>query len=278
MMRKVLSILTVLLICLSLAVPAFATDAVYVPSITAKPAPELDLSTQEGTGEPMIQVKDENKEVVHVSPVESLVITPVADVMADEGVRISEEASETLKEAFETLDTKGAEVFEEVPELVQMVQEADIKVEDLVVMDLFDVSILNEELEEYVNVEGNSIELTFAMNIPADQVVYVMVFKENKWQLAQSAVNNGDGTVTCVFEHFCPVAILTAPIVTVEETEAAEEAAPEAETQAAAAPEAPAAPAAQEQSASFPWWVILVAAVVAIILVITKGKKSKEKV
>ena len=275
-MRKVLSILTVLLICLSLAVPAFAAEEVYVPSITAKPAPELDQSTQDATGIPVIQVKDEKQEIVHVSPIENLVVTPVANVMADEEVRISEEAQEILKEAFETLDTKGVEVFEEVPELVQLIQEADIKVEDLVVMDLFDVTILNEELEEYLNVEGNTIELTFAMNLPADQEVYVMVFKNSQWILAESAVNNGDGSVTCAFEHFCPVAILTAPVVTVEETEPAVEVAPEAETETQ--PAAPEAPAVQEQSASFPWWIILVVAVVVIVLIVVKGKKSKEKV
>lgn len=278
-MRKVLSILTVLLICLSLAVPAFAAEEVYVPSITAKPAPELDQSTQEGTGVPAIQVKDEKEEIVHTSPVENLVVTAVAAVMGEQEVKISEEAVETLKTAFETLDTKGVEVFKEVAELVQLAEEANVNVEDLVVMDLFDVTILNTELEEYLNVEGNTVELTFAANIPAEQVVYVMVFKDSKWQLAESAVNNGDGSITCVFEHFCPVAILTAPMATVEESAAVEEVVSEPEAQAPAAPEAPAAaPAAQEQSASFPWWVILVAAVVVVVLVITKGKKSKEKV
>ena len=250
MMRKALCLLTAMLLCLSLTIPVFAAEAVYVPSITAKPAPELEHSVQEGTGEPMIHVKNEEKEIVHASPVENLVITSVAEVMAEQPVRISEEAQEVLKEAFETLDTKGAEVFAEIPELVQKAQETNIKVENLVVVDLFDVTILNEELERYLNVEGHTVELTFARDIPADQQVYVMVFKENKWQLAEEAVNNGDGTITCTFEHFCPVAILTAP--------------------ASAAVE----PEVQTQNAVFPWWILLVAAAVVVTVLVVKGKKK----
>ena len=257
MMRKVFCLLTALMLCLTLTVPAFAADAVYVPSITAKPAPELNTTVQDDAGRPVIQVKNEEKEVVHSSPVENLVITSVAEVMAEEYVRISEEAQNTLKEAFEVLETKGAETFAEIPELVQQAQEANVKVENLVVVDLFDVTILNEELEKYLNVEGHTVELTFARDIPADQQVYVMVFKENKWQLIENVVNNGDGTITCTFEHFCPVAILTVPPVIAEETEPVE------------------VPAAQT---SFPWWIVLVVAVAVILLLVIKGKKSKNKV
>jgi hypothetical protein len=32
-----------------------------------------------------------------------------------------------------------------------------------------------------------------------------MTYKNNEWNPVVSTVNNGDGTVTCTFEHLCPV-------------------------------------------------------------------------
>ena len=270
-MKRWMSILTALLICLSLAVPAFAAEVDYVPSITAKPAPELDGTGADADGLPVIEVKDENKEVVHTSPVQHLFITSVAEVMGDDPVAISEEKVEALKEAYTVLDDPDLNIFELVPELAEIV-EAGVK--EMVVMDLFDVTIVNEELEQHLNKDGHTIELTFDVNVPADQAVYVMVFKENKWQLIESAVNNGDGTVTCVFEHFCPVAILTVPPVVAEETEPATEAAAEPEAPAQTQPQTP---AVQEEApaGSFPWWIILIVIVVAVLIPVLKSKKKK---
>ena len=40
-MKRIIGLITVLVLCFALAVPAFATSNTFVPSITAKPAPEL---------------------------------------------------------------------------------------------------------------------------------------------------------------------------------------------------------------------------------------------
>lgn len=69
-MGKVISMITVFVLCFTLAVPAFASRVGFVPSITAKPAPELVVGgenlTLDGTGAddivdmPVIEVKNEN--------------------------------------------------------------------------------------------------------------------------------------------------------------------------------------------------------------------------
>ena len=40
-MKKIVCLLTVLLLCMSLVVPVFATETGFVPSITYKPYPEI---------------------------------------------------------------------------------------------------------------------------------------------------------------------------------------------------------------------------------------------
>ena len=52
--------------------------------------------------------------------------------------------------------------------------------------------------------------LTFDLDIEANKEVCVMTYKNSEWAPIKKVVNNGDGTVTCTFEHLCPVAISVA--------------------------------------------------------------------
>ena len=40
-MKRIISLFIILVLCLSLAAPAFATETGFVPSITYKPSPEI---------------------------------------------------------------------------------------------------------------------------------------------------------------------------------------------------------------------------------------------
>ena len=290
-MRKVISMITVFVLCFTLAVPAFASSVGFVPSITAKPAPELVVGgenlTLDGTGAddivdmPVIEVKNENQEVVYQAPVVDLVVTAVSQVQADDSsLVISEEAAEILKEAYEQLNDEDFRLAENIPDQIEQLKDMGLDEENVnaaVVTALFDVTILTEELETYLAEEGNTVDLTFKADIPAGHTVVVMVYKESKWQLIENVAVNGDGTITCTFAHFCPVAILTVPMAVeaAEETvaaEAATEAAPEA------APEATADAAVQpaEDNGGFAWWWIVLVAVVAVAGVVLKSKGSKK--
>lgn len=290
-MRKVISMITVFVLCFTLAVPAFASSVGFVPSITAKPAPELVVGgenlTLDGTGVddivdmPVIEVKNENQEVVYEAPVVDLVVTAVSQVQADDSsLVISEEAAEILKEAYEQLNDEDFRLAEKIPEQIEQLKDMGLDEENVnaaVVTALFDVTVLTEELETYLAEEGHTVDLTFKADVPAGHTVVVMVYKESKWQLIENVAVNGDGTITCTFAHFCPVAILTVPMAVeaAEETvaaEAATEAAPEAAPEAAA--DATVQPA--EDNGGFAWWWIVLVAVVAVAGVVLKSKGSKK--
>lgn len=283
--------ITVFVLCFTLAVPAFASSVGFVPSITAKPAPELVVGgenlTLDGTGAddivdmPVIEVKNENQEVVYQAPVVDLVVTAVSQVQADDSsLVISEEAAEILKEAYEQLNDEDFRLAEKIPEQIEQLKDMGLDEENVnaaVVTALFDVTVLTEELETYLAEEGHTVDLTFKADVPAGHTVVVMVYKESKWQLIENVAVNGDGTITCTFAHFCPVAILTVPMAeaAAEETvaaEAATEAAPEAAPEAAA--DAAVQPA--EDNGGFAWWWIVLVAVVAVAGVVLKSKGSKK--
>lgn len=289
-MRKVISMITVFVLCFTLAVPAFASSVGFVPSITAKPAPEVVVGgenlTLDGTDAddiadmPVIEVKNENQEVVYEAPVVDLVVTAVSQVQADDSsLVISEEAAEILKEAYEQLNDEDFRLAEKIPEQIEQLKDMGLDEENVnaaVVTALFDVTVLTEELETYLAEEGHTVDLTFKADVPAGHTV-VMVYKESKWQLIENVAVNGDGTITCTFAHFCPVAILTVPMAVeaAEETvatEAATEAAPEAAPEAAA--DATVQPA--EDNGGFAWWWIVLVAVVAVAGVVLKSKGSKK--
>ena len=290
-MRKVISMITVFVLCFTLAVPAFASSVGFVPSITAKPAPEVVVGgenlTLDGTDAddiadmPVIEVKNENQEVVYEAPVVDLVVTAVSQVQADDSsLVISEEAAEILKEAYEQLNDEDFRLAEKIPEQIEQLKDMGLDEENVnaaVVTALFDVTVLTEELETYLAEEGHTVDLTFKADVPAGHTVVVMVYKESKWQLIENVAVNGDGTITCTFAHFCPVAILTVPMAVeaAEETvaaEAATEAAPEAAPEAAA--DAAVQPA--EDNGGFAWWWIVLVAVVAVAGVVLKSKGSKK--
>ena len=283
--------ITVFVLCFTLAVPAFASSVGFVPSITAKPAPEVVVGgenlTLDGTDAddiadmPVIEVKNENQEVVYEAPVVDLVVTAVSQVQADDSsLVISEEAAEILKEAYEQLNDEDFRLAENIPEQIEQLKDMGLDEENVnaaVVTALFDVTVLTEELETYLAEEGHTVDLTFKADVPAGHTVVVMVYKESKWQLIENVAVNGDGTITCTFAHFCPVAILTVPMAVeaAEETvaaEAATEAAPEAAPEAAA--DATVQPA--EDNGGFAWWWIVLVAVVAVAGVVLKSKGSKK--
>lgn len=319
-MRKVISLLVAVVLCAVMAVPAFAADVEFVPSITAKPAPEIIGDSQsdavEGSGtdkveEPVIIVKDENEEVVYQAPVQHLVVTAVSQIQDDTAeVTISEEAVQTLQQAYEQLNDESFVLLTEVPELVEELQvkaeeqvraqleaqgadaetiesavaalkENTVLADTAVVTALFDVTVLTEELEEYLNVEGHTVDLTFEVDIPQGHTVVVMVYKHDKWQTVENVAVNGDGTITCTFEHFCPVAIMTVPLAqAVEDAIAAvapEYAAPA--TTPAASSDASQAPVAAATVASakagFAWWWVVLAAI-AVAGVVLSGKRAKK--
>lgn len=179
-MKKGMVAIALLAICLSLICPAFAAEDTFVPSISYKDGPEIinaELETEE------------------VEP--CLVVTSLKGA-AEKSTDISQDSRDLLLEVYEKLNS------------------GEMKLptgEGFVIRELVDVSwkqvgCVEEEHthEEDLNKEGVTVTIALDMGIDANTDILVYAYHDGQWEPIKSAVNNGDGTVTCEFEHFCPVA------------------------------------------------------------------------
>lgn len=194
-MKKILSCAVVLALLLALCLPAMATE--FTPSVTNKPSPDIVL-VNDDDGDPSYGVilDLEGNVVSYVKP-ECLVITAVAD--AETSPYIPAASKALLLDVYDKLNsgamTLPYEKFNAGPDASKMV-----------VRDLFDATFLCEEHPAALEPEGTVFQITFDLGVEADQDVYVMTYKNNEWNPIVKAVNNGNGTVTCTFEHLCPIA------------------------------------------------------------------------
>lgn len=187
-MKKFVMLLVAVMLVASLACPAFAAENGFVPSITYKGAPDVVL-TEDAEGNPAVGViTDAEGEVLSYVAEGALKVTP----LSGEG-----EIAAELKDIYEEL----------LAGTMTLPYEGD---EDMVIMDLVDVSWVSEDDADLVEPEGAVFTVTFNLGVAADVKVTVMTYKNDAWNPVEKVVNNGDGTVTCTFEHLCPVAFSVA--------------------------------------------------------------------
>ena len=188
-MKKFIVCLVVMMLCLSMAAPAFATD--FTESVEYKDAPTI------------VPIVDEDGNIVSYLDEDCIVITSVAD--ADISTEIPKDAKNLLLWLYQQL-MKGD--MKMPYELHNPTYDSD----DMVIRDMFDVTFLCGDHPEMLEKAGVVLVLTFDLGVKPGQDVSVMTYKEEDggWADIHDIVNNGDGTVTCVFEHLCPVAFSVA--------------------------------------------------------------------
>lgn len=168
-MRKVLTVLAVVVLSMALSLNAFAVG--FVGSATAEQAPTIvggettDGDSEGGSG---------------------LVVVPVAG--ADES-DLTEEQKEELKSAYDQL-SKGEMTY---PEEVGKTLGDNAAVKDLFYLD--------GELTE-----GETTEVTLDAGVAAGEKVVVAVLVDGEW-VTVPAVNNGDGTITLTLDTLGTIAI-----------------------------------------------------------------------
>ena len=195
-MKKLISILIVVMLCLSLIVPAYAAEDTFVPSISEKDSIQLVPGTDEN-GDPSYGcIADEDGQVLDHIEEPCLVITPISRVNKEED--IPDASKQTLIAVYNQLKDGTMQIPYEI-------FSSDLDADEMVVRELIDVSWLCEEHPEMLE-NGATISLTFNLGVAAGDKVYVSTYKHNKWNPVLKTVNNGDGTVTCTFTGFCPVA------------------------------------------------------------------------
>lgn len=199
-MKKKLSalLLTAALVCVS-AVPAFADN--FTPSVTQKEAPKVVATkTADGTEVGAIIYDKDGNEVEGI-PMDQIKVIPIS----------SSEASDELKKANDEIKNAASlkDICPEVETTLAGIT-SDVKVEDLVVSDLFEV-ILPEEAQKKLEEDGNTLAIKFDLGAKQGELLMSMVNCDGtKWEMVdQKGINtNSDGTVNMTFDKFCPVAFI----------------------------------------------------------------------
>ena len=192
-MKKVICLLIVLMLCLSMAAPAFAAEDDFVPSISYKDGPEI------------IKGEQDEKDVT-----DCLIVTTIKEA-EDKVTEITQYDCDLLLDVYDKL----------------MKDEMRLPLEnDYVIRDLVDVSYKYNDCRtaeghgnkpEELKAPGKTVTIVFDMGLAAHEKLIVMTYIENPnartsegtWVPVESVVNNGDGTLTVVFEDICPVAFVT---------------------------------------------------------------------
>ena len=249
-MRKLICLVLVLLLCVCLAAPVFAAEDSFVPSITYKPNPEV-VEIPGEDDEPYIGlIRDDQGEIIDYVGHGCLRITPIAHVW-DEEIEVPQVIEDLLLMVYEGLVDGSMTIPYEK-------HEADLDAANMVIRDLFDARWVCDEHREMVEKEGYTFEITFDLGVVADAEIFVMTYDEatKEWSPIVKTVNNGDGTVTCNFEHLCAIefSMLSAGSKPVAS--------------------APAAAAGQGPNV-LPWIVVLALAVVGVVVLVIAKKKKK---
>jgi hypothetical protein len=172
------------MLCLSMAVPAFAAEDDFVPSIGYKDGPEI------------IKGEQDEKDVT-----DCLIVTTIKEA-EEKSTDITQDDRDLLLDVYDKL----------------MKDEMTLPIEcDYEIRDLVDVSYKYEDCRtaeghgnkpEELKEEGVTVTITFDMGLCPREVLEVYVYIDGQWVAVENVVNNGDGTLTVEFEDICPVAFV----------------------------------------------------------------------
>lgn len=198
-MRKAIAFGLMLMLCISLACPAFAAENGFVPSITYKGEPDIVPVEPGIIG--VVREAESDSVISHIYE-GCLRITPVSE--AETSQQLSGEAAQTLLYVYEELVSGRMTLpYDKVP---------GCDGRNMVILELVDASWLCGDGESdhdhptEVAPEGIVFDITFDLGVASDALVTVMTYKDGEWNPIEEVVNNGDGTVKCTFEKLCPVA------------------------------------------------------------------------
>lgn len=179
-MRRMLSLIAVLLMCAALMAPMAVSADTFVPSIGYKDGPEI------------IEAEMEDEDLLSC-----LVVTSIL-AAENKTTDIEQEERDLLLEVYEKLNDGSMELPLPDDYVIRELVDIDFRQTDCIEPD----HLHEEELEK----EDVTIELLLELGVKPGTDVVVLVYRDGEWKPIEDVVNNGDGTLTCVFDYFCPVA------------------------------------------------------------------------
>lgn len=192
-MKKKLVMILALILCVAIAVPVVAVASGFVPSITYKGAP---LSSG------ISMVNADGTTVAGMEDIGNCVVVSTVEQARDKETDISQEDRDLLIEVYEKLE-KGEMTLPIAGEYV--------------IRDLVDISFLYngcrmkaDHNDKPVTLREKDVflQMTLDLGIEADAKLMVLVYVDGAWTAVKDVENNGNGTVTCLFEDICPVAFV----------------------------------------------------------------------
>lgn len=196
-MKKIIACAVALILLVSLCVPAMAAETEFTPSVTNKPAPGIKPVPNPDGDDAIALLRDKDGKIVGYITEDCLVITSVSEAKQGKG-RIPEDARDLLLKVYdELMNGKMTLPYEKV--------DPSLNSGNMVIRDLFDASFLCDDHPALLGKDGYTLETTFTLGVKPGVKVVVMAYIDGKWEPVD-ARNNGDGTVTCVFDAICPIA------------------------------------------------------------------------
>ena len=179
-MKRVIVILLLLALCLSLLLPAFAAEDDFVPSISYKDGPEITDA----------EMESEDVE-------ECLVITSLKGA-TEKTTDIAQEDRDLLLEVYGKLMSGE----------MKLPTGEGFVIRELVDLNWSQTGCVEDEHthEEELKKENVTVTVDFDLGLNVDSELLVFAYHDGAWDRVEDVRINGDGTITCVFEHFCPVA------------------------------------------------------------------------
>lgn len=204
-MKRFLTCALTLMLASLLTVPALAN---FTPSVEAKPAPDVVLD-----GEIAAVIKDGAGNVVDTVMRPELIITPASE----KHEAVAQKITDNLVRA-EIRINEIAHVGQLTPELEQALLRAqkenkiphinDVKVEDLVVRDLFDVSVVRDG-QVIAIPNGHTITFSIQTDLSDDVLHFVLHNPVNHdWEVLEEAQAMHDGIITITVDSLGPFAIV----------------------------------------------------------------------
>ena len=205
-MKKLALFLSVLLIAVTLAAPASAAVN-FTPSVEQKPAPTVDTVTDSNGNEVSAIIRDQDGNEVHGVASGDITVTPVSALD-----QAAADISEMLSNAYEQIQQADtiADLVPTIGEFLQSIGNTVTQVADLVVRDVFDVS-LTGTAAEYLAQEGNNITLRFDLGLaPSATLIVLHNYEGSNWEIIPDdrVVQNADGTVDVTFDSLSPIAFV----------------------------------------------------------------------
>lgn len=185
---------------------ATALAADFTPSVENKGAPTVTMTAdQSGQQVAAVILDADGNEVIGV-PTGDLIVTPIAQAQ-----NASSDIRDKLESAYSQIQGSGS-LDELASELISTVESfsGTVGVEDLVVRDLFDISVYGT-YADYLAEKGNTITITFALGLNPDDFLAVLHnYSGTQWEVIpdERVERHPNGNVSVTFDSLSPVAFV----------------------------------------------------------------------